>query len=166
VRPLCTTGKARSGRRMTIAGLRTLRCRECGAKQGTLHLLGCWREHCAQCGEQAIACGHNDDPIAVLPRVPFIDWANVCASCGALDPDFFNVPTTVWCHYIEPEKRGKVICLPCWQQIVQLIDDGRYQTTYGGPVPLWSPEFRRRHGIPPDEPSPWDGTTEAGVTAA
>jgi hypothetical protein len=148
-------------RRRTISQLRAKRCGECGTKQGNLHERGCPWEYCAQCGEQAVACGHNDDPIATLPRVPFIMWANVCGSCGALNPDFFDVPSTVWRHYIEPAKRELVICQPCWQQIVHLIDDGRYQGIYGVPTPLWSPEFRRRHSIAPDVPSPWDGTTEA-----
>ena len=148
-------------RRMTIKRLRKYRCRECGVAQGQLHVLGCWRERCARCGGQAVFCGHNDDPIVQLPRVPFIDWVNVCASCGLLHPEFFDVPNCVWRHYIEPEKRDKIICEPCFVQIAGMIDAGAYLSRYGGPVALWSREFRRRHGVPPDEQSPWDGTTEA-----
>ena len=148
-------------RRMTIKRLRKYRCRDCGVAQGQLHVLGCWREHCARCGEQAVFCGHNDDPITTLPRFPFIDWTNVCASYGLLDPEFFDVPNCVWRHYIEPRKRDRVICEPCFTQIADLIDGRTYLSRYGEPVPLLSPEFRRRHAITSDEPSPFDGTTVA-----
>ena len=89
-------------------------------------------------------------------------WRERCARCGGLlHPEFFDVPNCVWRHYIEPEKRDKIICEPCFVQIAGMIDAGAYLSRYGGPVALWSREFRRRHAIPPDELSPWDGTTEA-----
>jgi hypothetical protein len=139
--------------RITIGRLRALRCRECGVQQGELHERGCWRERCVRCGAQAVFCGHNDNPIAELPRVPFIEWTNVCASCGQLNPELFDVPNPVWRHYIEPLKRREVICLTCWHQIVDLIDGGQYQDHHGGPVPLWSDVWRKRRGIPDGEPS-------------
>ena len=147
----------------TIKQLRKRRCRECGVAQGQLHVLGCWDEACAQCGGQAVFCGHNDNPIATLPRIPFILWANVCASCGLLNPEFFDVPNCVWRHYIEPHWRDKIICEPCFTQIADMIDGRTYLSRYGEPVPLWSLEFRRRHAIAPDEQSPFDGTIEANA---
>jgi hypothetical protein len=140
-----STGSINPRPGITIRRLRALRCRECDVRQGDLHERGCWRERCARCGEQAVFCGHNDNPVAELRRVPFIDWTNVCGSCGQLDPDFFDVPDTVWRHYIEPEKRCCVVCITCWQRIVDLIDGGRYQDRYGGPVALGSEAFRARH---------------------
>jgi hypothetical protein len=49
----------------------------------------------------------------------------------------------------------------CFTQIAGMIDGGTYLSRYGEPVRLWSLEFRRRHAIPPDERSPFDGTTKA-----
>jgi hypothetical protein len=142
--------------RLSIAQLRAERCRDCGVAQGKLHEPGCLQERCATCGGQSAMCLHQ-------PRrlLPFISWGNVCASCGQLGPGLFDVPARVWRHYIEPAKRGTIICAPCFTEIAELIDDGAYQRQHGAPVALWSREFRRRKGIPPDERSPWDGTTEA-----
>ena len=95
----------------------------------------------------------------------FIAWANVCASCGELDPALFDVPSRVWRHYIEPAKREKIICRRCFDEIAELVDAGAYMLRHGLPVALWSVAHRRRHGIPPDALSPFDGTTEADAPA-
>jgi hypothetical protein len=142
--------------RLSIEQLRAECCRYCNARQGELHERGCLQERCARCGGQAAMCLHRP-----RRRVPFISWANVCASCGQLAPALFDVPDRVWRHYIEPGKRDTVICEPCFTQIAGMIDGGTYLSRYGAPVALWSREFRQRHAIPPDERSPWDGTTEA-----
>lgn len=147
--------------RLSIAQLRTERCRDCGVAQGELHEPGCLQERCATCGGQSAMCLHRP-----RRRLPLISWANVCASCGQLGPALFDVPRRVWRHYIEPEKRGTIICAPCFVEIAGLIDGGAYQRRRGGPVALWSRKFRRRHAIPPDAPSPWDGTTEAEAPAS
>ena len=153
---LAATADCFSQQRLSIEQLRAERCRDCGVAQGELHEPDCFRERCATCGGQAVMCLHRP-----RRRVPFISWANVCASCGQLDPALFAAPDRVWRHYIEPAKRDKIICEPCFRAIAGLIDGGAYQRRHGGPVALWSPEFRRRHGIPPDVRSPWDGTTAA-----
>jgi hypothetical protein len=142
--------------RLSIEQLRAERCRDCGVAQGELHEPACFQERCATCGGQAVMCDHRP-----RRRLPFIAWGNVCASCGLLGPRLFDVPNRVWRHYIEPAKRGTIICEPCFVEIAGLIDGGAYQRRHGGPVALWSREFRRRKGIPPDKRSPWDGTTEA-----
>jgi hypothetical protein len=143
---------------VTYRSVRRWRCRDCGVAQGELHVEGCWREHCRQCGGQRVFC---DCPkqIMRLPRVPFIIYANICGLCGRLNPEMFDVPNVVWRHYVEPLERDKMICEPCWHWLTEAIDHKRYATKYGDAVPLWSAEFRRRHGIPPDEPSPIDGST-------
>jgi hypothetical protein len=147
--------------RLSIAQLRTERCRDCGVAQGEPHEPGCLQERCATCGGQLVMCDHRP-----RRRVPFIAWANVCQACGLLDPEFFDVPARVWARYIEPRHRKAIICEPCFNEIAGLIDGGAYARKHGGAVALWSPEFRRRHGIPPDTPSPWDGTeTEASPPA-
>jgi hypothetical protein len=142
--------------RLSIEQLRAERCRYCNVWQGELHEPGCLQERCATCGGQSAMCLHRP-----RRRVPFISWANVCASCGQLGPALFDVPNRVWRHYIEPAKRQTIICAPCFSEIAGLIDGGAYLERHGAPVALWSREFRRRKGIAPDVLSPWDGTTEA-----
>jgi hypothetical protein len=155
---LAATADCLSQQRLPLGLLRAERCRDCGVAQGELHGPDCFQERCATCGGQAVLCLHRP-----RRRVPFIAWANVCASCGQLGPALFDVPHRVWRHYIEPAKRQAIICEPCFTQIADLTDGRTYLSRYGEPVPLWSPEFRRRHGIPPDVPSPWDGSTEAAA---
>ena len=46
-----------------------------------------------------------------------------------------------------------------WQALLHNADAFDPQSAW-----TWSPEFRRRHCIPPDEPSPWDGSTTAGAS--
>jgi hypothetical protein len=144
--------------RLSIEQLRAERCRDCGVAQGELHERGCLQERCATCGGQAAMCLHRP-----RRRIPFIAWANVCASCGQLAPTLFDVPNRVWCHYIEPAQGKAIICEPCFSEIAALIDGGAYLERHGAPVALWSREFRRRKGVAPDAPSPWDGTTEGGA---
>ena len=147
------------GRTLTIERLRAERCRDCRARQGELHHRGCPNERCGRCGRQAVSCGHNIKPNPRQRRIPFIAWANVCASCGMLAPELFSVPERVWRFYIEPRKRDTIVCEPCFIEIAQLIDGGAYMAQHGAPAVLWSAEYRRRKNIPFDQPSPFDDST-------
>ena len=55
-------------------------------------------------------------------RVPYIEYPNVCARCGALWPEFFRVPDPEWERYIQIDMRGEVICRSCFEEIRRLID--------------------------------------------
>jgi hypothetical protein len=55
-------------------------------------------------------------------RVPYIDYPNVCAKCGALQPEFFRVPDAEWQRYIQIDMRNMVICRSCFDNIKRLID--------------------------------------------
>jgi hypothetical protein len=88
---------------------------------------------------------------SVLPTLPAD--ANVCPMCFR-DPEFFDVPDDVWDYYLVGKARQAVICPPCWAHLINRIDDGQYAREHGQAVPLWSPEFRRRHGIGQDVPTP------------
>ncbi len=61
-------------------------------------------------------------------RVPFLVYPHLCARCGATFPKMFTVPTVVWDHYIQLDQRGQMLCFPCFQCIVHLIDAGRKAT--------------------------------------
>ena len=101
---------------------------------------------------------------------PQINWApppsprrrgNWCGLCGLKQPRLFSVPDEVWAYYVEHDQRGQIICRRCWRWLTDIIDGSACELEHGRAVGLWSYEFRLRHGIPPDERSPWDGTTEA-----
>jgi len=55
-------------------------------------------------------------------RVPYIEYPNVCARCGALWPEFFRVPDPEWERYIQISMRYTVICRSCFDDIRRLID--------------------------------------------
>jgi hypothetical protein len=55
-------------------------------------------------------------------RVPYIEYPNVCAKCGARWPEFFRVPDPEWDRYIQIDMRNTVICRPCFDEIKRLID--------------------------------------------
>jgi hypothetical protein len=107
-------------------------CGDCGVKEGQLHVLGCDMEPCPACGGQLISCD-CDEYMALVEvkragklkskkRIPFIVYPNLCARCGALWPDTFNVPDAEWEHYIEPRMRGEMLCKACYTQIKAWID--------------------------------------------
>lgn len=95
-------------------------------------------------------------------RRPPIPWKflnplrrnNWCGICRRGNPALFDVPNKVWNYYVESDQSAQVICLPCWNWLVEVTDDGAFQAQHGRPTALWSDEFRRRHGISPDEPMP------------
>ena len=65
-------------------------------------------------------------------RVPFIEYPNVCARCGALWPAFFRVPDGEWERYIQIDMRNTVICRPCFDDIKRLIDSHAQERTPPG----------------------------------
>jgi hypothetical protein len=101
-------------------------------------------------------------------RRPLISWLsldgrerrNWCGLCRHKAGGLFDVPHDVWMHYVGADQRHQLLCIHCWHWLVDAIDGGAFEAAHGGPVPLWSAEFRRRHHIPADEPatqglSPW-----------
>ena len=50
-------------------------------------------------------------------RVPFIEYPNVCAKCGALSPEFFMVSDEEWQKYIELDMRRSILCKTCYAYI-------------------------------------------------
>ncbi len=98
------------------------RCGDCGALEGSLHLVGCDMERCGLCGRQYSSCDCQRQ--ADTPRVPYIDWPVVCARCGELWPIFFQVPDAEWRHYIQTDRRREVLCHPCYERIQTWIDTG------------------------------------------
>jgi hypothetical protein len=78
---------------------------------------------------------------------------NICDLCEKPFRGLFDAPDDVWGFYIDGQG---LICLPCWNKVIHRSDGGAYAAAHGGAVALWSAEFRRRHGIAADAPSPWD----------
>jgi hypothetical protein len=104
-------------------------CRDCGAKEGELHEIGCDYERCGKCSGQFISCGCSGR----RKRVPFfrLTWS-CCERCGSPWPAMFMVPDRVWRHYILSLGDGdKRLCLDCFKLIVRLTDDGRYMRKHG-----------------------------------
>ena len=92
-----------------------------------------------------------------------------CGVCAAKWPAFFDVADDVWQHYVPPDMRDHIVCIACWKKLVVATDDGAYQRKHGGPLALWCPAWRKRHGVPEDEPLDfgrfnfWLDGVEAGV---
>jgi hypothetical protein len=110
--------------------LRRVCCHACGVREGEVHRRGCTAEVCPGCGAQAL--GHRCRRAAGLPRVPFLHFPSLCARCGTVNPRWFGVPDAVWTYYLPPYEREAVLCRPCFQTIVRLIDRHR-------PRPDWLP---------------------------
>jgi hypothetical protein len=49
----------------------------------------------------------------------------LCARCGKVDPEPFQVHTVTWNDYVEPMKRKSHLCRPCFDAIKGLIDAER-----------------------------------------
>lgn len=95
-------------------------------------------------------------------RRPHITWGpqpsrrwreNWCGLCRCPAGTFFDVPDDVWLFYVGEEQSRQILCICCWRWLTDVTDGSAYERRNGGPVALWSPEFRRRHGVSPDEPS-------------
>ena len=50
-------------------------------------------------------------------RIPFINFPNICARCGELNPELFEVPDEEWNEIIPILYRKEVICLDCYKII-------------------------------------------------
>jgi hypothetical protein len=114
-------------------------------------------------------------PLMEFLRVPALAWQwvpgrdsgiNWCGLCRRPNPRLFDVPTPTWQHYIRYENRHQVVCIRCWRRLTEAIDGGIFQAEHGGPLPLWSDEWRVRLGIPPDEPCPMPAKTLRRFTIA
>lgn len=113
------------------AGMRN-RCRVCNVAEGEMHE-ACWNEHCPACdGMRHLSCDCDPSTRSQLRGVPFIVWPNICQRCGLLWPTMFRVPDQVWRHYIEPRARKHMLCLGCWNEIIDLIDSGSFAADYCG----------------------------------
>jgi len=55
-------------------------------------------------------------------RIPYIRWPVLCAYCGKKWPEMFKVPDEEWQKYIQPDKRGGVVCRKCYDHIKEMID--------------------------------------------
>ena len=100
-------------------------CPTCDTWEGALHLPGCDRERCGGCGRQLRSC--DCQRTADTPRVPYIDWPNVCARCGELRPALFMVPNDEWERYIQKDMQRELLCQPCYETIKAWIDTGPQQ---------------------------------------
>jgi hypothetical protein len=58
-------------------------------------------------------------------RIPFILYPHLCAKCGRQWPGFFMAPDEEWNRYIQPDKRGKIICRECYDFIKEAIDSAK-----------------------------------------
>jgi hypothetical protein len=54
-------------------------------------------------------------------RIPFIVYPNICARCGELWPEMFQVPDAEWARYIEPNMQRELLCLNCYNYIKGMI---------------------------------------------
>jgi|SRR5581483_7369186 len=67
---------------------------------------------------------HNDRCVITCPR------------CKRTDPyGMITVPDDVWRFYCPIEWQRRVLCLDCWNALVQENDGGKYQTKHG--LPAW-----------------------------
>jgi hypothetical protein len=110
-------------------------CGDCGVSEGELHELGCDMERCPFCGHQLISCDCCCNLLKVdhelteeqeeqwkrllidKGRVRFVVYPNMCARCGVLWPEMFEVPDEEWNQYVEIQQRHKMLCKPCYDQI-------------------------------------------------
>lgn len=56
-------------------------------------------------------------------RVPYIQYPNICRKCGILWPEMFSVSDEEWKKYVRIGERDEMLCLPCYNQIKEWIDN-------------------------------------------
>ena len=117
--------------------MKRFQCHDCGCNEGELHDYGCDMERCPFCGRQLISCScqtelcmdHNFvlrswTKVEAEHRIPYIRIPVLCALCGDLYPDFFNVPDDEWKKYIIPSLQSKVLCRKCYNRQKELFPEG------------------------------------------
>jgi len=57
-------------------------------------------------------------------RVPQVHLPQMCAACGALEPEMFMVPDDEWRKYVVPELQGEMICIDCYNRYKLLFPQG------------------------------------------
>jgi hypothetical protein len=121
-------------------------CHDCGCKEGELHKFfpNCDMEICPFCGGQFLGCEcyykeigirKNQKTFTVAQekkfkallklkggRIRYIQSVGVCARCGVLWPEMFTVPDEEWNKYMDPWRRGQLLCWECYDEIRVLID--------------------------------------------
>lgn len=129
-------------------------CFECGVEEGANHEVGCQLEICPFCGQLWSLCGVSKSRLfgeSATPcnrlrelspedprRLPYLDFAvYLCSRCGAVEPDLFFLSDAVWEHYVPLDKRDSVLCRPCFDAIVAVMDRVRERPYWCGF--LWAP---------------------------
>lgn len=107
-------------------------CHDCGCVEGAIHTFGCDCERCPFCGGQLIMCGCDEleanqirtwlEILTEKGRIPYIEYPVLCAKCGVLYPDFFEVADKEWTQHIQPDMRDTVICKGCYEEIKKKIN--------------------------------------------
>lgn len=126
-----------------------IRCHDCGALEGQLHVYGCDMERCPFCLGQIITCGcvykfleldcrpgtrvYMEGPteeqsnlwIAIVNkqgRIPYIRTPVLCEMCGTLWPDLFH--SDDWEKFVPPTLQPKVLCTVCFERFKEIMPDG------------------------------------------
>ncbi|KKN07683.1 hypothetical protein LCGC14_1064560 [marine sediment metagenome] len=134
-------------------------CHDCGAEEGQLHEFGCDMETCPFCGNQLISCeccynilkidasegswayshglteSQDKQWECILEgkgRIPYVRVPFLCAMCGEVYPEMFNVPDEEWGKYIIPELQSEVLCWKCYDNMITLFPTGWKKNGTGG----------------------------------
>ena len=98
-------------------------CPDCGVREGYWHWRFCDQETCGRCGWQFISCECHPN---ARRHTRYLQWPNICARCGQVDPDFFSVSCCEWTYYIPKDQQESVICQECYDYIKQLVENATY----------------------------------------
>jgi hypothetical protein len=115
----------------------------CSATEGEFHRPGCDYARCT-CGGLMLYCGRLPEPLH-YPKKPegvrfFSMHKQCCKRCGALHPDLFKVSDEVWKFYIlSLGKSDPLVCLDCFNLIVELTDGGEFLKRHGGEPRMLAP---------------------------